>query len=185
MGMDRDIVKDELLEAQRSFHQLLDSATVADLRRSSNGTRWNNGQLLFHMYFGYLIVVRLRLLVLFFARLPDAFSRGFARTLDVATGPFHVINFVASVAGSRVFGYLGLANHFDRVIGSLLRHLETEDESDLARGMHYPTSWDPYFRDYMTLADLYRYPTQHFEHHSRQLSLNGGEFERGDLPGHG
>jgi hypothetical protein len=36
--------------------------------------------------------------------------------------------------------------------------------------MHYPTTWDPYFKRFMTLADLYRYPTQHFDHHDRQLS---------------
>jgi len=42
----------------------------------------------------------------------------------------------------------------------------------LSRGMHYPTRWDPYFKDFMTLADLYRYPTQHFDHHDRQLSLD-------------
>ncbi|MET9856811.1 hypothetical protein ABZY57_28240 [Streptomyces sp. NPDC006450] len=33
---------------------------------------------------------------------------------------------------------------------------------------------DPFFKDFMTLADLYRYPTQHFDFHRRQLTLNGG-----------
>ena len=46
-----------------------------------------------------------------------------------------------------------------------------KSDSELARGMHYPTSWDPYFKGYMTLADVYRYPTQHFEHHRRQPTL--------------
>ena len=32
-------------------------------------------------------------------------------------------------------------------------------------------SGDPYFKAYMTLADVYHYPTQHFEHHRRQLTL--------------
>jgi hypothetical protein len=36
--------------------------------------------------------------------------------------------------------------------------------------MHFPTRWDPYFRDFMTLADVYHYPTEHFDHHDRQLS---------------
>ncbi len=43
--------------------------------------------------------------------------------------------------------------------------------ADLARGMHFPTGWDPYFRDYMTLADAYHYATQHYQHHRRQLTL--------------
>ena len=42
--------------------------------------------------------------------------------------------------------------------------------------MHFPVGWDPYFRDYMTLADIYRYPGQHYDHHRRQLTLtNLGE----------
>ena len=30
------------------------------------------------------------------------------------------------------------------------------------RGMHYPVRWDPFLRGFMTLADIYHYPTQHF-----------------------
>ena len=37
--------------------------------------------------------------------------------------------------------------------------------------MHYPATWDPFFASYMTLADLYRYPTRHFRFHQRQLAL--------------
>jgi hypothetical protein len=38
--------------------------------------------------------------------------------------------------------------------------------------MHYPTTWDPFFDAYMTLADIYRYPTRHFRFHQRQLTLS-------------
>jgi hypothetical protein len=38
--------------------------------------------------------------------------------------------------------------------------------------MHYPTTWDPFFADYMTLTDIYHYPTQHFRFHQRQLTLS-------------
>lgn len=31
----------------------------------------------------------------------------------------------------------------------------------------------PYFRDYMTLLEVYHYPTQHYDHHRRQLTLGG------------
>jgi hypothetical protein len=37
--------------------------------------------------------------------------------------------------------------------------------------MHFPTGWDPYFHDYRTLREIYHYPTQHYDHHRRQLSL--------------
>jgi hypothetical protein len=31
--------------------------------------------------------------------------------------------------------------------------------------------WDPYFKDMMTLGDVYHYGTQHFDHHRAQLTL--------------
>jgi hypothetical protein len=62
---------------------------------------------------------------------------------------------------------------FDHVIDALHRRLDGETEADLARGMQYPTRWDPFFKDYMTLADVYRFPTQHFEFHRQQLTLTG------------
>jgi hypothetical protein len=37
--------------------------------------------------------------------------------------------------------------------------------------MHFPVGWDPYFRDFMTLRDVFHYPTQHYDHHRRQLTL--------------
>ena len=62
----------ELDRARADFRDLLDTATVAELRQPSDGTKWTNEQLLFHMLFGYLLVRNLRLLVLAFARLPVA-----------------------------------------------------------------------------------------------------------------
>jgi hypothetical protein len=170
--VDRQVVRDEMEQARQTFHRLLDSATVGELSRPSNGTKWTNGQLLFHMLFGYLIVVRLMVLVRIFGRLPDGVGRGFARALEASTRPFHVINYIGSVGGPRLLGYARMGQRFDRVIAKLLHHLNQESDSELLRGMHYPTSWDPYFTSYMTLADVYRYPTQHFEHHRRQLTLD-------------
>ena len=169
--MDRQVVRDEMEQARQTFHRLLDSASVAGLSRPSNGTKWTNGQLLFHMLFGYLIVVRLLVLVRIFGRLPDGFGRVFAGALEASAKLFHVINYLGSAGGPRLLGYAGMGRRFDRVIAKLLRHLDRESDSELSRGMHYPTSWDPYFKTYMTMTDVYRYPTQHFEHHRRQLTL--------------
>lgn len=162
-------------QARRTFHHLLDTATVAELSRPSNGTKWTNEQLLFHMLFGYMLVVRLRFLVRIFGRLPVRFSRAFASALESATRPFHAINYFGSLGGPRLLGYPGMGRRFDSVVAKLLRRLDQESDSDLSRGMHYPTSWDPYFKAYMTLADIYRFPTQHFEHHRRQLTLHAAD----------
>ena len=77
-------------------------------------------------------------------------------------------------AGGSVLGGRAQSALFDRVIAALHRRLDGESEADLARGMHYPTQWDPFFREWMTLADLYRFPTQHFDFHRRQLALDLG-----------
>jgi hypothetical protein len=37
--------------------------------------------------------------------------------------------------------------------------------------MHFPVGWDPYFKDSMTLLEIYHYPTQHYHHHRQQLTL--------------
>jgi hypothetical protein len=61
---------------------------------------------------------------------------------------------------------------FDHVIDKLHRRLDAESESDLARGMYYPTRWDPFFKEYMAPADVYLFPTQHFDFHRQQLTLS-------------
>lgn len=61
--MDQDQIYAELDRVRDDFRGLLDSATVGELRQPTNGTKWNNEQLLFHMLFGYLLVRNLRLIV--------------------------------------------------------------------------------------------------------------------------
>jgi hypothetical protein len=58
----------------------------------------------------------------------------------------------------------------DSTIGHLRASLERESERTLGLAMHFPIGWDPYFRDVMTVADVYAYPTRHYDHHRRQLT---------------
>jgi hypothetical protein len=162
---------EEFERTRREFHRLVAQASPADLQRPSNGTRWNNRQLLFHMLLGYLIIRALLALVRVFARLPGGVSRGFARALNAGTKPFDVVNFLGSYAAGHTVAPYRMEVMFDHVIDKLHRRLDAESEADLERGMHYPTRWDPFFKDYMTLADVYRFPTQHFDFHRRQLTL--------------
>jgi hypothetical protein len=172
---DRRAIADEMDQALQTFHRLLDHATDTDLRRRSNGTKWTNEQLLFHMLFGYLITRALLVLARIFGRLPDGASKAFAQLLDAIRGPFHLINYLGSCAGARAIPYSHMRGRFDQVIAALERRLESEPDSTLRRGMHFPTTWDPFFTGYMTLADLYRYPTQHFNFHRQQLTLTNIE----------
>jgi hypothetical protein len=168
--VDRAAITAEMEAAGARLHALLAAAGPADLRRASDGTRWTNEQLLFHMVLGYLVVRTLLPLVHLMGRLPAPVGRGWAALLDSATRPFHVVNYWGSVAGARVFDHTRMGPLADRTIAALQRRLAREGEAALHRGMPFPPGWDPYF-GYLTLAEVYRYPTRHFEHHRRQLTL--------------
>ncbi|SED63558.1 DinB superfamily protein [Amycolatopsis tolypomycina] len=169
--VDKQEVHDELERARQEFHALLAAAGEDDLRRASSGTKWNNRQLLFHMLLGYLIMRALLRLVHWFGRRPDGVSRWYASLLNAGTKPFDVVNFAGSWLGGTTMPRRWMLALFDRTIVKLHRRLDRETDADLTLGMHYPTRWDPFFRDYMTVADVYRFPTQHFDFHRAQLTL--------------
>lgn len=169
--MDRQAVHEQWERDRVTLHQLVATATTRALHERSQGTRWTNQQLLFHLVFGYQIVRALLVLVRVFGRLPDSAGRRFAAVLNAATRPFHVINYLGSCGGGLI-GPQRAARWLDHIIASLHRSLDRAGEADLARGMHYPTRWDPFFQPYMTLADIYRYPARHFAFHQQQLTLD-------------
>ena len=166
----KQAICDEMAGARVTFHRLPESMSPADLRGRSKGTKWNNEELLFHMLFGYLIMPSLIRIVKLFSRLPRIFSRFFAMLLNSMTGPFNTVNYLGSRLGAKVYNHNRMGAKFDKICASLQRRLLRENEASLQRGMHFPTRWDPFFKDYMTLADVYHYPTQHFLFHSKQLA---------------
>ena len=169
--VDRQAIVDEMECARSDFHRLLDGASKDALGRGSRGTRWTNEQLLFHMLFGYILVRVLVVLIRLFWRLPDSASLVFSRTLNAVAVPFHAVNYLGSCGGALVFNHRRMGAQFGRTIDALERRLARETDADLHRGMHYPERWDPYFTEVMTLEAIYRYPTLHFDHHARQLTL--------------
>ncbi len=169
--VDRRSIHEQLERARTDLHHLVAGATTAGLRRRTDGTRWTNQQMLWHMVFGYIIVSRLLRLVRLFGRLPDPFSQAFAAVLNAGTRPFHHFNYLGSVGGALVFHGPRLTRELDRTIDRLHRRLDAESEAALAWRMHFPVGWDPFFRDTMTLEEVYRYGTQHYDFHRAQLTL--------------
>lgn len=165
-------IRDEMDRARFEFHRFLATSSPADLARLSNGTRWTNRELLFHMLLGYLVTRNVLILMKIVSRLPIPAQRGFAASLNAATRPFDQINYWGSRAGGRILTPRWMAAWFDRVVASLHRRLDHESHAALERGMAFPHRWDPYFADWMSLADAYHYPTLHFDHHKRQLTVN-------------
>ena len=171
--VDRRGIAAELDQARLELHYLLDRAGTADFERKSNGTRWTNEQLLFHMVFGFMVVARLLPLVRVLGRLPAPVNRSYAWLLNAAAAPFHHINYYGSCAAARVYNRRRMAAQCDRVIARLQGRLVAEPEKNFALAMHFPVGWDPFFTDSMTLEAVYRYPTKHFDFHRRQLTVDG------------
>jgi hypothetical protein len=170
--MDTRDIDAEVERAAVDFHRLLDSATSAELRMPTNGTKWTNKQLLFHMLFGFILVRVLLPVVKGLGRLPPAVSRTFAAILNAGTRPFHVINYLSALPGGTVLSSRAMGRLMDRTIAGLRRGHARESDRTLMLAMHFPVGWDPYFKDVMTVADVYHYPTQHYDHHRRQLTTH-------------
>ena len=160
---------DELRRAQADFHQLVSERLARDLRRRSNGTRWTNRQLLFHMVFGYVIVRTLMPLVHALGRLGH--SRAVRRHPQRGRRPFHLINYLGSCGGGQILTPARDGRPAGPDLGALQRKLAAETDASLALTMHFPTAWDPYFKPTMSVLDVYHFGTQHFDHHRRQLTL--------------
>ena len=169
--MDRKSVQAEMEQAAAELRALATRASQNDLRRASAGTRWTNEQLLFHMVFGYMVVRALLPLVRLFGRLPDRAGRVFAGLLNTGRRPFHVVNYVGSCGGALVFHGPRLIRQMDRTVAALHRKVDQETDEALSLTMHFPVDWDPFFRDRMTLLEVYHYGTQHFDLHRQQLTL--------------
>ncbi|HEY8294520.1 MAG TPA: DinB family protein [Micrococcaceae bacterium] len=169
--LDRTAIAAEYRRACADLEGYLSTASDAGLRGNSRGTSWSNEELLFHMVFGFMIVRALLPLVRLFGGLPASWNRDVARLLNAATRPFDVVNYLGSKAAAKVFNRRRMAARMRRTTAALAAKLAAEPETALARGMDFPTRWDPFFKPRMTLADVYAYPVLHFDFHARQLDL--------------
>ncbi|MFF2318224.1 DinB family protein [Arthrobacter sp. NPDC058097] len=171
MATKADIVAD-YGRAATELGTWLENATAEELRRRSNGTKWTNEELLFHMVFGYMVVRALLPLVHLISRLPKPVGKAFAALLNAGTPPFDAVNYWGSRGAALVYNKRRMARKLDRTIRSISRKLEHESPASLARSMPFPDRWDPFFAPSMTLNDVYAYPTKHFDFHARQLNLS-------------
>src|SRR6266508_361000 len=91
--LNRQQIHVELRQRRERFHAILDSSTAGELRQPSNGTRWDNEELLFHMLFGYIVVVVLIRIIKTLGLLPRSTTKPFALLLNASTRPFNAINY--------------------------------------------------------------------------------------------
>lgn len=97
--VDRREIAGEFERVRADFHRLVGGASSEGFDRPSEGTRWTNEQLLFHMVFGYMVVRRLLILVRILGWLPDGVSRRFAAAQNASTRLFDEVNYRGNVPG--------------------------------------------------------------------------------------
>lgn len=137
----------------------------------SRNPGWTNGQVLFHVLLGFILVRPLAGLLILFGHLPSSWSRSFAALLEWSTPLFHRINAIGPRGAARLLGRAGVIRMFERVHRGVVARLERVRPGQWALRMRYPVRWDPSrFRDEMGLEDLFKYPVSHLRHHRGQLA---------------
>jgi hypothetical protein len=159
----------DLEGSQREFHALIDSLPEHGWTAPSHNPGWTNGQLLFHILLGFILVGPLASLLMVFGHLPRVCSKVFAGSLNFSTPLFNRLNAIGPRVGARLLGREGVLRTFDQVHGAIITRLDHLQPSHWALTMHYPTRWDPRFQREMRFEDLFRYPIDHLHHHSQQL----------------
>lgn len=168
-------VRLDLQWVARDFEGLLATAAADRLDEPTEGTRWTNRQLLWHMSFGQHIARVLIPVVGGFSKLPASASRRYAHALSAATGPYEWVNYAGSVAGARLTGLRLARRWMRRDTQWLLGWGASATDRQLSSGMFVPAGWDPYFTSWMSRYDVLVWTRKHYDHHRAQLTL--------DIPG--
>lgn len=166
----RDSIRGELEAVGASFHSLLADPSDDDWRRPSANPGWTNGEVLFHMTLGFMMLAALIPLVRVFGRLPPWASHIFSSILDFATPLFNWVNALGARGGGRVYDRASIGASFDRAHRRLLRLVDRLPDGEWGRRMHYPRRWDPLFDEAMTVERAFRYMVEHFNFHMGQIA---------------
>ena len=159
----------DLVAARLEFRAMVNAVSDRAWAEPSLNPGWSNGQLLFHVLFGFILVLPLSRLLVFFGHLPDVCSRSFAGALNLSTQVVNRINVLGPRIGARLLDRATIMNKFDHVHGAVVARLDRARARDWTLTMRYPTRWDPRFHTQMRLADLFQYPVDHLRHHRSQL----------------
>ena len=170
-----DAILEELETARRTFHALLDNLRGEAWIRQSINPGWKNYELCAHMLFGFIVIKNLLPMVRLWGKLPRRSSKLFANLLNNLTTPFNWINEKGARFQGKAFSFARMNKLFDTTIDSLMKKVKSFTEDEWKRGMHFPTRWDPNFKDFMTLADLFHYPVNHLQFHVGQIALRNFE----------
>lgn len=171
MAAASDQVRADLEWIARDYRAILRAARVGELDLPSDGTRWTNRQLLFHMLLGQRITRMVIVIMAVFSRLPPGASRAWAKGMAAVTPVYERLNFAGAVVGGRLFTEADMGRQMAAVTAKILHFYDHASPDEMGRGMAIPPSWDPYFSTWMDRAQLMTWAPKHYQHHRRQLTL--------------
>jgi hypothetical protein len=114
-------LRDDLETAQQEFHEMMAMVPNEAWTAPSKNPGWTNGQLLFHILLGFILVRPLASLLVFSGHLPGSWSRVFAGLLDWSTPLFHRINAIGPRAAARILAGGALLESSIRCIAGFWR----------------------------------------------------------------
>jgi len=155
------------------FDVLTRGVSPNELLAPTNGTKWTNRELLFHMWFGQRLTRTLLPVVRGFSRLPPSASAAFSGLLTTATRPYEWANYAASAGGGRVVQLERVRHWMHRDTAAILQWSAQANDVLLDRGMSIPSEWDPYFMTWMSCRDVLEWAPRHYRHHRAQLTIRG------------
>jgi hypothetical protein len=173
---DRESVPDgaalleQLEQARAEFHNIRATLSEQDWRAPSLNRGWTNGEVMFHVTLGFIVVSRLVGLTRLLSRLPAGFSLVFATILNFFSPVFNRVNALGARGGARIFSRERIGSRFDRAHARLVAIVGQMSEDEWSAGMYYPAKWDSLFRKYMTIDEVVAYPVKHLRFHGAQLS---------------
>jgi DinB superfamily len=169
----RESIRLGLGATRADWHRLLAGLSGDDWGRPSLNPGWTNGEVLFHMTLGFMILAALVPLVRLFGRLPLWASRIYASILDLGTPVFNWVNALGARGGGRLHNQASIGKRFDRAQARLLGLVNHLPDGEWSRRMHFPRRWDPLFDEVMTVERAFRYMIAHFNFHLGQIARRG------------
>lgn len=154
----REAIRLELEATKDRFHELLDSLSAEDLAKPSSNPAWTIAQVVYHMS----VAPR-------FLPSDVALIRRSGRMPKPPAFLFHTLNVWLARWGARKATHRSLGDQYDKAHARTTEALATIREDEWQLGADYP-GWDPMLAGYVTLEDLFHYPTRHFEAHAKEIN---------------
>ncbi|MAU00259.1 MAG: hypothetical protein CL608_24225 [Anaerolineaceae bacterium] len=158
----RQELQEEIEETRQRFHDLLQRIPDSAFSQPSSNPAWTIGELLYHMSIAPRFMVADVTMILRRPFLLKLLPKLFPEAL------FHWLNAHLTRFGARNLDRQFLANEYDKAHRRIMQTLNSLDEADLQKSVHYP-DWDPLLAGNVTLTYLFGYIKRHFESHAADI----------------